>query len=590
MDDLHPLLLDPVRHVSVAWLAAASTSLDFANLTICGDYASAAPELSALSSSEGVAPDPAEVGQLVRENLELRQQVGYWKSMHQRASLRLAECEAQVAQLQAKVKLRERQMFGRKSEKKHTPAAATSASATDADTGAGRRRRGQQPGKPKPKRRNYDQLPVTDIPLDLAEEDKKCPCCGLLCEPFPGTEDSELIEVEVRAQRRRYQRRRYRPTCQCGVLPGILTAPAPDKLLPKSRLGISIWVSVLVDKFASGRPTERLLEDWQTQGLDLAAGTVSEGLQRLTPLLQPLYEALVTQHRQEHQWHADETRWYVFVPVDGKVGHRWYLWVFQSATAVVFVLDPGRAHDVPEKHFGPDARGILIVDRYSAYKALPLVKSEHIKLSFCWAHQRRDFVGMANDWPQLEAWAVSWIEAIGKLYHRNNLRLQVREDPAAFAVRDQELRQAVDAFAQRWRSELTQPDLHPACQRVLTSLQEHWQGLTIFVEHPEVPMDNNAGERTIRNPVIGRKNFFGCGALWSVQLAAAMYSLVATLRLWQINPRLWLTAYFQACAANGGQVPAEPERFLPWNLSAEQLQAFRESPTDLPIAEVDDST
>lgn len=374
------------------------------------------------------------------------------------------------------------------------------------------------------------------------------------------------------------------------MLPGIRTAPAPDKLLPKSRLGISIWVSVLLDKFASGRPTERLLEDWQTQGLNLAAGTVSAGLQRLTPLLQPLYEALVTQQRQEHHWHADATRWYVFVPVDGKVGHRWYLWVFQSATAVVFVLDPGRAHDVPEKHFGPDARGILNVDRYSAYKALPLVKSGLIQLSFCWAHQRRDFVGVANDWPQRQDWALSWIEAIGELVHRNNLRLQVREDLAAFAARDQELRQAVEAFAQRWRSELAQPDLHPACQKVLTSLQGHWQGLLIFVDHPEVPMDNNAGERTIRDPVIGRKNFFGCGALWSVQLAAARYSLVATLRLWQINPRLWLTAYFEACAANGGQVPAQPESFLPWNLSAAQRQTFRGQPFEPPVAAIDDST
>src|SRR5713226_9363247 len=114
MDDLHLLLLDPVHHASVACCSAASTSLDLANFTICGEYPSA---VAALSSVAGVAPDGDEVGRLLRENLELRQQVGYWKSMHQRACTRVAESEAQVAQLQAKVKLRERQMFGRKSEK-----------------------------------------------------------------------------------------------------------------------------------------------------------------------------------------------------------------------------------------------------------------------------------------------------------------------------------------------------------------------------------------------------------------------------------------------------------------------------------------
>jgi hypothetical protein len=52
----------------------------------------------------------------------------------------------------------------------------------------------------------------------------------------------------------------------------------------------------------------------------------------------------------------------------------------------------------------------------------------------------------------------------------------VREDQAAFAERDQELRQAADAFEKRWHCERQQPDLHPACHKVLTSLQEHWQG------------------------------------------------------------------------------------------------------------------
>jgi len=98
------------------------------------------------------------------------------------------------------------------------------------------------------------------------------------------------------------------------------------------------------------------------------------------------------------------------------------------------------------------------------------------------------------------------------------------------------------------------------------------------VEYPEIPMDNNAVERTLREPLVGRKNYAGSRALWSGQLLVQLLSLLATLKLWGLNPRLWLTAYLQACAQAGGSVPAEPSRWLPWNLSEEQQRAWTSEP------------
>ena len=103
----------------------------------------------------------------------------------------------------------------------------------------------------------------------------------------------------------------------------------------------------------------------------------------------------------------------------------------------------------------------------------------------------------------------------------------------------------------------------------MESLSEHWKGLTLFVEHPDVPMDNNRTERTQRGPVVGRKNYYGSGALWSGKLAAMLFSLFATLKLHGINPRQWLTAYLEACAAAGGKAPENAADFLPWNMSEE---------------------
>src|SRR5665213_802840 len=114
----------------------------------------------------------------------------------------------------------------------------------------------------------------------------------------------------------------------------------------------AVWVELLLDKFLYYRPTYRLLQSWQALGLDLPMGTVTDGLQRLLPLFVPVYEALIEHNQKGEHWHADETRWLVFATVEGKTGHRWTLWVFHSEDAVVFVLDSGRAHDVPEEHLG----------------------------------------------------------------------------------------------------------------------------------------------------------------------------------------------------------------------------------------------
>ena len=110
---------------------------------------------------------------------------------------------------------------------------------------------------------------------------------------------------------------------------------------------------------------------------------------------------------------------------------------------------------------------------------------------------------------------------------------------------------------------------------VLQSMTVHWAGLTVFVAHPEIPMDNNVAERDMRSPVVGRKNFYGSGAQWSGELAATMYSVLQTLKLWGINARTWLTAYLQACADTGAQPPGNIKAFLPWQMDAKRLAQMR---------------
>lgn len=503
-----------------------------------------------------------QLAELRREVIEQRRQACYYRKMHGKAVEREQRLKQQLKAARGKLKelrqrLRERWARRRGSEKRSRIGGGTEAAA------AAPRGRGQQPGAAGHGRRQHSHLPAQVEAHEVAPEQRRCTTCGAEYHAH-GSEDSEQLEIEVRAYRRVIKRRRYRRSCQCEGAAPLLTAPAPPRLIAKGILGISIWVSVLIDKYLLYRPTYRLLADLRTHGLDLAQGTVTDGLRRLAPLFAPLREELIARSRSAAHWHADETSWQMFEATSEEVCQRWCLWVFWSTEVVIFTLDPTRSARVPKQHFVTVTGGVLSVDRYSSYKRL--AKDTDLVLSFCWVHVRRDFITVANERDQQQQWAEQWLTDIGELYRLNDERLAVRAEPAQYPAADAALRAAVQAMEARRERELTQrPQLPEACAKVLRSLRNHWQGLTLFLEHPDLPLDNNQAERALRGPVVGRKNYYGSGATWSGELCATLFSLFHTLERWQINPRTWLTEYLSACAVAGGRVPEDYQRFLPWN-------------------------
>jgi len=291
--------------------------------------------------------------------------------------------------------------------------------------------------------------------------------------------------------------------------------------------------------------------------------------------LTPVYEAIREHHLQPEYFQADETRSRVFTENEGKIGHNWWLWLFACEDSVVLFLDPGRSHDVPQTHFGKHARGTLMVDRYSGYKAMDQVKQVVLALAFCWAHVRRDFVRVGKGYPELTPWGLQWLDQIRKLYHLNRQRLTYASASQEFASADRLLRNHLQSMSEASNRELANEKLQEPCGKALSSLRGHWSELTLFIDDARIPLDNNASERKIRNPAVGRKNYYGSGSEWSGRLAMMLFSIFTTLGLWKINPLSWLTWYFQACAAAGGKAAPDPASFLPWNLSKDRLAALQ---------------
>lgn len=529
-----------------------------------------------------------------QEHIELQWRANYWETQHEQLKAKNEKLKQELILRDAKIKDLQNRVFGKKSEKRG------SLPSEKGDSPASPKRpRGHVPGRAGHGRTQRPNLPIIMDEIDLSEDSRCCSCCGLPdLRKETLDEYSDLIEVQVKAHVRRYRRFTYvpNPGCQCEGRPAIITAPLPPKLIARSPYDTSFWVEVLLGKFRYAQPTQRYLQDLTDQGLAVSPGTVAGGLERIAPLFKPVLEALYRQQMTEELFHNDETRWEVFEALEGKVGHRWYLWVTRSKSVIYYCIDPSRSTAVPHAHFAGlcHDRVIIVCDRYSAYKKLARL-SDVILLAFCWAHVRRDYLDAGRAFSELESWALEWKGNVGILYHHNKLRLEHWDDKRTLDKQSPEFQhhhEILNQTLQSMRREATRlaeqnvdeepvnndgnqsenvaPSLSKSARKqqrkVCQSLLNHWQGLTVFMDYPHVPLDNNLAENTLRGPVTGRKNYYGSGSIWSAQLAAALFSILQTLGLWGINPRHWLSAYLGACAENAGKAPQQLAPFLPWSM------------------------
>lgn len=517
--------------------------------------------------------------------------VAYWRARAEAAEARAEAAEARAEELRVRVEelgeqvaVLSRMLFGRSSEKNGslTPGAdGGSGEAADGKPGkapdGGRsgeagRKRGQRPGSKGHGRRDYSHLDTREEVHDLPEAERVCAGCGAPFEPLGWSEDSEQLEWRVTVTRVVHRRRRYRRCCGCPG-PRTVTAPVPPKPIPKGRFTAGFLARLVFEKYVLGLPLHRIARSLAAAGLDVAEGSLCGALKDVHALLAPLETAIAARNAAARHVHADETGWRVFERVEGKDGTRWWLWVFAAADTVVFRMDPTRSAAVVEKHFGIDRdqaslpagrRLLLSSDFFTVYQSLARV--EGVDPLWCWAHIRRYFIRAGDAHAQLRYWRDRWVERIAGLYlaHRDLAAAEPGTDPHRDAGRAFDAALA-DMDAAR-REQAAIHSLHPAAKKVLATLDREWDGLIRHRDFPDIALDNNPAERALRNPVVGRKNYYGAQAEWAAHLAARVWTITATAERNDREPLAYLTDYLNACAAAGGRPPEDAalERFFVW--------------------------
>lgn len=382
--------------------------------------------------------------------------------------------------------------------------------------------------------RPQDALPIIEKVFEL-EQDHCCDDCGLTVTPMGEQfEESEEIHVlERRYVKRKILRRKYRCTCQAKIV----TAPAPPRVIPGGRYSMDFIIQCIIDKWLDHIPLERQTRVMDRQGLIVGSQTLYDQAEALARVLEPIYYQLGHDVLLDGILHADETRWPL---LDSKKSTAWTVWARTTPKIAHYSILPSKSRKAAE-HLFEGYVGTIVVDGYQVYESLARDGPE-LKLANCWAHALRKFGDIRDDFPKECAAIISWIADLYRVEadiegpFPGDADAQSRRK----ALRKEKSAPILEAI-RHWAHVtvgLPRSSLGVAVRYML----KRWEALTRFVEDPRIPLDNNAAERALRGPVVGRKVHYGSKSKRGTEVAAVFYTLLETCKLEGVNPSAYLKA------------------------------------------------
>ena len=503
----------------------------------------------------------------------------------QEAEARATVAEAMVAHLKLLIAKLKHDKFGASSERGRKLidqlelelgelVAAASEDAAKAETAAGKDKSAS--GGTTPRR----QPARTSLPEHLPRErvviaaPSACPCCGGRLSKL-GEDITETLEVVPR-QWKVIQTVREKFSCRsCET---ITQPPAPFHPIARGRAGPQLLAMVLEAKFGQHLPLNRLCETYAREGIELSISTVADWVGACTAGLAPLMALIDAHVLAAARLHGDDTT----VPVLAKgrtiVGRVWtYVrddrpFAGPAPPAATFRYSRDRTGEHPQLHLA-GYQGILQADAYAGFNELyaPGRKPGPITEAACWAHGRRKLFKLAEvARAPLAAEAVRRIDAIFAAERTiNGLPAEHR-----LAVRQQQIAPLVAELETWMREQRARMSRHAEVAKAMDYMLTRWDAFSRFLNDGWICLTNNAAERQLRGVALGRKAWMFAGSDRGGERAAAMYSLIATAKLNDVDPRAWLADVLARIADH----PASRlHELLPWNWKAAQAAPAAEA-------------
>lgn len=389
-----------------------------------------------------------------------------------------------------------------------------------------------------------------------------CPGCGGALRKL-GEDITETLE-HVPAQWKVIQHVREKFSCRrCEA---ITQAPAPSHPIARGRAGPQLLAHVLFAKYRAHLPLNRQSDIYANEGVDLDTSTLADWVGACAATLMPLVDEIRNHVFAAERIHADDTTVPVLASGKTRTGRLWaYVrddkpFAGRAAPAAMFYYSPDRGGEHPEKHL-VDYSGIMQADAYAGFNGLYLAgrKPGLIIEAACWAHGRRKLFELAE--LQKTPIAIEAVRRIDQLFAIEREINGVSPDQRV-AVRTQRSKPLVDDLESWMRQERSKLSSQSPLAKALAYSLKRWEALTRFLDDGRICMTNNAAERAVRGIAMGRKNWTFAGSDSGGRRAAAIYTLIETAKLNDIDPRAWLADVLARIADHPAKRITE---LLPWN-------------------------
>ena len=398
-----------------------------------------------------------------------------------------------------------------------------------------------------------------------------CPCCGGGTLRKIGEDVTETLELIPRQWK---VIAHVREKFSCRACEAITQPPAPSHPIARGRAGPKLLAHVLFSKYGLHLPLNRQSAVYAREGIDLDVSTLADWVGAAAATLMPLVTAILMHVFAAQRIHADDTTVPVLAKGKTRTGRLWtYVrddrpFAGPDPPAAVLFYSRDRGGEHPTQHLASYA-GLMQADAYAGYARLyePNRKPGPIVEAACWAHGRRKFFDLAriNKAPI----AVEAVERIDTLFaierEINGVMPQER-----LHVRHERSRPLVAELENWLRVQRARVSRNSETGKAIDYSLKRWSALTRFLDDGRLCMSNNAAERELRAVAVGRRNWTFAGSDEGGRRAAAIYTLIATAKLNDVDPQAWLADVL-------ARLPDHPakriQELLPWHWRPHNIAA-----------------
>jgi transposase len=491
------------------------------------------------------------------------------RAARQQAEARASGAEAMVAHLKLLIAKMKRDRFGQSSERGQHLLDQMELQLEELETSAAEDEAAVMPADTTSVISFARRKPVrAPLPAHLPRErvviaaPSACQCCGGKLAKL-GEDITETLEVVPR-QWKVIQTVREKFTCRrCEA---ITQPPAPFHPIARGRAGASLLAMILYAKFGEHQPLNRQSASYAREGIELDTSTLADWVGACAATLMPLVELIRRHVFAAERIHGDDTT----VPVLAKNKTTTArLWAYvrddrpfggPDPPAAIFYYSRNRNGEHPARHLARYA-GILQADAYAGFAELYDAQRRPgpITEAACWSHGRRHFFELADlRKTPLAIEVVHRIDAIFAIEREiNGLTADDRR-----AARQNRVAPLVDELAEWMRTERGRLSRHAETAKAIDYMLKRWAAFTRFLDDGRICLTNNAAERALRGIALGRKAWLFAGSDRGGERAAAVYTLIGTAKLNDVDPQAWLADVLRRIADH----PASRlDELLPWN-------------------------